>query len=219
MKKEDLISLSPIRIYDSVTNGGLKEGEMGLVTAKKGLGKTSVLVQFGIDSLLKEKHVVHISFDQHSSNVIAWYDSILAELAKKKHVEISDLTEDIVRERTIVNFNQETFNLPKVVKTIQALRDGGINVKTLVIDGLDLEKTGKADLDCVFAYVKEAGLTVWFSYTNEAENLSEQLSSDKLECFAQVSHLFSNGKDLFMKVLKPVEGLLCLDSKTTLITK
>lgn len=219
MKKEDLISLSPIRIYDSVTNGGLKDGEMGLITAKKGLGKTSVLVQFGIDSLLKEKHVVHISFDQHSSNVIAWYDSILAELAKKKHVEISDLTEDIVRERTILNFNQETFNLPKVVKTIQALRDGGINVRTIVLDGLDLGKTENADLDCVSSYVKEAGLTALFSYTNEAELLSEQLSSDKLEYFTQVAHLSSDGKDLSMKVLKPVEGLLLLDAKTTLISK
>lgn len=219
MEKEDLISLSPIRIYDSAAGGGLKDGEMGLITAKKGLGKTSVLVQFGIDSLLKDKHVVHVSFDQHSSNVITWYDSILSELAKKKHVEISDLTEDIIRERTILNFNQETFTLPKVVKTIQALKDGGINVKTLVLDGLDLGKTEKSDIDCISAYVKEAGLTAWFSYTNEAEGLEEQLSGEKLEKFAQVAHLSSNGNELSMKILKPVENSLVLDSKTTLISK
>lgn len=219
MEKEDLISLSPIRIYDSATNGGLKNGSMGLVTSKKGLGKTSVLVQFGIDSLLKDEHVVHVSFDQHSSNVIAWYNSILAELAKKKHVEISDLTEDIVRERTILNFNQETFTLPKVVKTIQALKDGGINVQTLVLDGLDLEKTAKDDIECIASYVKESGLTAWFSYTNEAEKLEDQLSSEKLEFFEQVSHLAAKGNELVMSVLKPVEAFLTLDSKTTLISK
>lgn len=219
MNRADLMSLSPVRVYDEAAAGGLKEGEMGLITAKKGLGKTSVLVQFGIDSLLKDKHLVHISFDQHSSNVIAWYESILSELAKKKHVEISDLAEDIVRERTILNFNQENFTLPKVIKTIQALREGGINVQALIFDGLDLEKTDKADLDSVSSYVKENGLTAWFSYTNEAERLDGQLSSDKLESFSQVAHIASDGKDLFMKVLKPVEGVLKMDSKTTLITK
>ena len=45
MDKKDLIAHSPVRYFD-VTNAGLKDGEMGLITAKKGLGKTSVLVQF-----------------------------------------------------------------------------------------------------------------------------------------------------------------------------
>ena len=58
---------------------------MGLITAKKGLGKTSILVQFGIDTLLNDKGLVHVSFDQQSSNVISWYSSILAEIAKKKN--------------------------------------------------------------------------------------------------------------------------------------
>ena len=49
MDKNDLYKSSPIRFFDEASNGGLKEGELGLVTAKKGLGKTSVLVQFGMD--------------------------------------------------------------------------------------------------------------------------------------------------------------------------
>ena len=39
MEKEDLINLSPVRVFDEAAKGGLKDGEMGLVTAKKGLGK------------------------------------------------------------------------------------------------------------------------------------------------------------------------------------
>lgn len=53
MDKKDLIAHSPVRYFDA-TNVGLKDGEMGLITAKKGLGKTSILVQFGIDSLLND---------------------------------------------------------------------------------------------------------------------------------------------------------------------
>ena len=128
MEKKDLIDHSPVRYFD-VTNAGLKNGELGLITAKKGLGKTSVLVQFGIDSLLNDKSLVHVSFDQKSSNVIAWYSSVMAEIAKKKNFNITDLEEEIVRNRTILNFNQETFTLPKVVNTLKALKDGGIKIE------------------------------------------------------------------------------------------
>ena len=66
--------------YKKATSANLKAGEMGLVTAKKGLGKTSILVQFAIDSLLDGNALVHVSFDQKSSNVISWYSSVLSEI-------------------------------------------------------------------------------------------------------------------------------------------
>jgi archaellum biogenesis ATPase FlaH len=89
MEKQDLYEKSPVRLFDSATEGGLKAGELGLVTSKKGLGKTSVLVQFGMDTLLQDKQLVHVSFDLHSSNVISWYDGIFAEIAKKKNIKHS----------------------------------------------------------------------------------------------------------------------------------
>ena len=46
MVKQDLIEHCPVRFFDAVSAGGLKNGQLGLFTAKKGLGKTSILVQF-----------------------------------------------------------------------------------------------------------------------------------------------------------------------------
>jgi len=219
MEKQDLISLSPVRIFDATVEGGLKAGQMGLVSARKGLGKTSVLVQFGIDSLLCGKHVIHVSFDQHSSNVIAWYDSILAEIAKKKHVHIEDITDDILRERTILNFNQKTFSLPKVVNTIKALKDSGIDVSTIIVDGLEWQEVSQKDLDCFAVFVKENNLNAWFSSTTEAETLGEQADEKMVDAFSAVLHLVSKGNELELKIFKPVEETLILDSKTSLITK
>ena len=97
MEKQDLYEKSPVRLFDSATEGGLKAGELGLVTSKKGLGKTSVLVQFGMDTLLQDKQLVHVSFDLHSSNVISWYDGIFAEIAKKKNelIPFGDIEEEL----------------------------------------------------------------------------------------------------------------------------
>ena len=218
MDKKDLIAHSPVRYFD-VTNAGLKDGEMGLITAKKGLGKTSILVQFGIDSLLNDKALVHVSFDQQSSNVIAWYSSVLAEIAKKKSLNLDDVNEDIVRNRTILNFNQETFTLPKVVNTLKAMKDGGIKISTIVVDGLDMKKASAADIKCFADFIKSEKMTAWFSYTNEAADLKSTLDADKLENFTTVAHLASDGKALSLTILKNGEGKVNLDAKTLLMTK
>lgn len=218
MDKKELYSHSPVRYFDN-TNAALKAGELGLITAKKGLGKTSVLVQFGIDSLLQDKALIHVSFDQQSSNVIAWYSSVLSEIAKKRNVNISEIEEEIVKNRTILNFNQTTFTLPKVVNTIKALKEGGITIGSIVVDGLDLEKTEKADLDCFAAFIKEEGMTAWFSYTCEADNLKNTLAKDKLDSFATVAHITSVDKQLSLSLLKNGEGAVPLNSKTLLMSK
>ena len=218
MNKKDLITHSPVRYFD-VTNAGLKDGEMGLITAKKGLGKTSILVQFGIDSLLNDKALVHVSFDQQSSNVIAWYSSVLAEIAKKKSLNLDDVNEEIVRNRTILNFNQETFTLPKVVNTLKAMKDGGIKISTIVVDGLDMKKASAADIKCFADFIKAEKMTAWFSFTNEAADLKGTLDADKLANFTTVAHLAAEGKALSLAVLKNGEGKVNLDAKTLLMTK
>ena len=219
MEKKDLINHSPVRYFDNATSAGLKEGEMGLITAKKGLGKTSVLVQFGIDSLLNDKTLVHVSFDQQSSNVIAWYSSIMAEIAKKKSFNLDSVNEEIVRNRTILNFNQETFTLPKVVNTLKALKEGGIKLDAVVVDGLDLAKTALDDLKCFADFIKAEKMTAWFSYTNEAADLKNTLDADKLTAFTTVGHLAASGNTLSLTVLKNGDGKVNLDAKTLLFTK
>ena len=225
MVKQDLINLSPVRFFDDIADGGLKAGQLGLITAKKGLGKTSVLVQLGIDALIQDKQLVHVSFDQHSSNVISWYNSILAEIGKKKNLgDTSELNDSIVRERTILNFNQETFSMPKVVNTIKALKEGGITVSALIIDGADMSKISAADLKTVSDFVQAEKITAWFSDTNGSSSLSETLTKETLPLFATVAHLESNGNSVVLKVLKAngkeADGeSIKLDSKTLLMTK
>ena len=219
MEKKDLIEYSPVQYFEKVSPA-LKDGEMGLVTAKKGLGKTSVLVQFGLDSLIKDKATVHVSFDQHSSNVISWYSSVLAEITKKKNISnLSEISEDIVRNRTILNFNQETFTLPKVVNTIKALNDGGSKISTLVLDGLNLANTSKEDLSLFADFIKKEKMTAWFSYASEADKLKDTLDAEKINLFTTVAHMASNGKEIAISLLKNGEGQVKVDTKTSLMSK
>ena len=225
MVKQDLINHSPVRLFEKISDGGLKSGQMGLITAKKGLGKTSVLVQFGLDALIQDKPLVHVSFDQHSSNVITWYENVLSEIGKEKNFgDTTELNESIVSNRIILNFNQENFTLPKVVRTIKALKEGGTNISAIVVDGADFSKISKEDIASVADYVKSEKIVAWFSDTNEAAKLSETVSKDFLPYFSTVGHLASSGNSVELTVLKsddkeiePVS--LKIDSKTMLMSK
>ncbi|WP_296322816.1 hypothetical protein [Treponema sp. UBA3813] len=225
MVKQDLYDKSTIRLFDAATEGGLKAGELGLVTSKKGLGKTSVLVQFGMDTLLQDKQLVHVTFDLHSSNVISWYDGIFTELAKKKNVgNAQELKESIVSKRTILNFSLDNFSLSKVVNTLNALKAGGIAVSGVVMDGIDFAKVSENDVKAVAEYAKKENVTVWGASTSNGDKLADSVPANLEGYFSAVLHLNQKTDAVAVDVLKihdkkNVEAGLKLDTKTLLITK
>ena len=83
MVKEELIQRSPVRIFEQSIHGGLKAGEIGVIASQSGIGKTSVLVQLGLDKLLQAKKIIHVSFTQHTHYVLAWYEDIFDEFIWK----------------------------------------------------------------------------------------------------------------------------------------
>lgn len=225
MIKEEFFERSPVRCFEKAVNGGLRAGEMGLLTAKKGLGKTSVLVQFGVDTLLQDRQVVHVSFDQHSSNVISWYQDIFTEIAKKRNASnVSELVTELVRKRVILNFNQDVMALPQVVRTVRALAEGGIQASCLVIDGVNLSKVSTDCAKAVADYAKESGATVWFSATCDGEDLDSTLSAEIRPLFACVLHLAPKADMVEFQALKLRDEAartlnLRLDAKTLLMAE
>lgn len=224
MVKQDLYNKSPVRLFDAATEGGLKEGGLGLVTSKKGLGKTSVLVQFGMDTLLKDEQLVHVTFDLHSSNVISWYDGIFAEIAKKSAGNSAELKTDVVSKRTILNFSLDNFSVTKVVNTLKALSAAGIAVKGVVMDGIDFTKVSEGDVKAVADYAQSEKVTVWTSATSEGAKLADVVPANLEKYFDVVINLAQTDSNVAVDVLKlgdkkDVESGLKLDSKTLLISK
>ena len=224
MVKQDLYNKSPVRLFDAATEGGLKEGGLGIVTSKKGLGKTSVLVQFGMDTLLKDEQLVHVTFDLHSSNVISWYDGIFAEIAKKSAGNSAELKTDVVSKRTILNFSLDNFSVTKVVNTLKALSAAGIAVKGVVMDGIDFTKVSEDDVKAVADYAQSEKVTVWTSATSEGAKLADVVPANLEKYFDVVINLAQTGSNVAVDVLKlgdkkDVESGLKLDSKTLLISK
>lgn len=224
MIKDELFERSPIRCFEKAT-GGLQSGQLGLITSKKGLGKTSVLVQFGVDTLLQDKQVVHVSFDQQSANVITWYQDIFTEIAKKKNISnVSELVTELVRKRIILNFHQDAMALSHIVTTLEALAQGGIQASCLVVDGVELTKLKAEDVQAIADYAQKSGVAVWFSASSDADDLAGTLAADLQDKFQSVVRLEAKTDVIELMILKMgSEGArssgLKLDSKTLLIAE
>jgi len=219
MVKQELIERSPVRFLEKSANGGLAAGEIGVLTSKKGLGKTSVLVQIGLDMLLQEKPVVHVSFNQHSDNVITWYEDIFNETAKKKNLaDAEDVKNSVIKNRVILNFSPDVVSAEKVINTLKALNQGGISASCLIFDGLDLNRVTAEDFEALKTYGKEANLVIWFSYNVEND---EKYENPNVDC---VIHLEQKPDTIQMLVLKS-HGKGCdtpslkLDTKTLLMSE
>lgn len=224
MVKQELIDRSPVRSFEKAINGGLQAGEIGVLTSRKGLGKTSVLVQFGLDVLLQDKSVVHVSFNQHSSYVITWYEDIFNEMAKKRSLADADAVKDeIFRNRVILNFSPEALADGRVINTLKALAQGGIKPACLVIDGLDITAIAPADYDKLKAFAKESGIAVWFSYNTEESEASKIFGDDVAAKIDMIIHLDQKPDSIELKVLKAhnseVKDInIKVDAKTLLIS-
>jgi replicative DNA helicase len=63
-----------------VLNGGLGAGELGIVAAPTGCGKSHMLVQFGAEALKRGKNVLHYTFELSERMVGIRYDSNLLQI-------------------------------------------------------------------------------------------------------------------------------------------
>ena len=161
----ELVQRSPIRIFEQSIHGGLKPGEIGIIASPNGVGKTSVLVQLALDKLLQGKKVIHVSFTQHTQYVPVWYEDIFDEFINKKNLEnAADIKNDLVKNRVLMNFNQDGMTKDQIIRSLRAMIiEGGFKAEAVIIDGFDFARTTKESINNVKTFATEMGVSVWYS--------------------------------------------------------
>lgn len=204
MLKEELIKKSPVRILEKGIEGGLKSGNIGVIASRKGIGKTSVLVQLALDKLMQGKKIIHVSFTTHTSYVISWYENIFTEVAKRKNLEqYSDVHDELVKNRVIMNFNQEGVSTDQILKSLRAMIvDGGFHAEAIIADGFDFARAQPEHFAKVRAFAEEMKLEFWYSCTM----LGEEPLVDK-----------SNVPVILREFLKDISVLIVLEPKVEYI--
>jgi len=173
MVRNELIKNSPLRILEKTTHGGLGKGNIGIIAGRRGVGKTACLVHIATDQLFQGKHVIHVSFSSNTTHIISWYEDIFREIAQRRNLEQAmQVHDEIIKNRVIMNFNQEGVSIEQVVKSLKAMiKEGAFAADCIIIDGYNFLKGSIEDLRTFRKYAEELSLELWFSASLKQEEL------------------------------------------------
>jgi len=131
-------------VIDELMQGGLGGGELGVIVAPAGVGKTWVLAAIGANAMKTGKHVVHYSLELNESYVGLRYDSIFTGIANqnlKYHKddvisEMDKLKGDLV----IKYFPTKTASVNTLSAHLKRIINLGTQVDMVVVDYGDILK-------------------------------------------------------------------------------
>jgi len=163
MGYEPLVKQNPLRVLNLAGN----EKKMGLVMARAGIGKTALLVQIALDTILRGKRVVHISIGENLEKTKLWYDDILHIILNESSVaRPHELIDMVQRHRMIMTFKESVFNRARLEERLDDLIQQDIfKPDCVVIDGFDFEKTDHASLEDIKNLMETLKLQTWYSST------------------------------------------------------
>jgi hypothetical protein len=229
MLKNDLILRNPLRLMGHENEAIVPQGGFGAVLARAGVGKTALIVQVALNTMLQQKNVLHVSLNDPVDKVNLWYQEVLNSLAHQYHVrQIKELWESIQMNRFIMTFKVEGFSVPKLEERVKDLTEQQIfNPHMVIIDGLPFNESLRTPLEGLKTFSENHHLHLWFTVTthrHEApgeDGMPVQLAS-VADLFDAAIQLQPEGKKIHIRRLKggPEDANICdqlLDPSTMLI--
>lgn len=163
---------SPLRLLEKGLHGGLGAGNLGLVLAGRGVGKSSFLVGVALDDLLRGKPVLHVTLDHTVQHVRDHYDTVFEDLVATTHLENPSVVRaELDRLRRIRAYPPSAFDAKRLREALELERELGAQPELIVVDGLDLESRSREELAQWAAVAREAGAEIWITAHAPAERI------------------------------------------------
>lgn len=168
-----LTARSPIRLLEKGLHGGLGEGNLGLVLAGHGVGKTSFLVGVALDHLLRGRSVLHVALDQTVAHTRAFYDTVFDDLASQAHLEDEAVVHaEVDRLRSIRAYPPEGFDVAKLREAVKLEEEASGRPALLILEGWEAEQLGREQVQELASLARELGIEVWLSVACSGEQVA-----------------------------------------------
>ena len=183
-------------VIDELMDGGLGPGELGVVMAPSGIGKSWFLSKIACSALERGIDVLHYTLELSESYVGQRYTTILTGIQTSEHKERKN---EIIRKikqipgRVRIKYYPPQFASAKTIAAhIEKVKQVGFNPKLIIIDYADLLKSGNGNRDGLYAELGgiyeelrglsgEAQIPVWTAtQTNRAAIDHEVIQADSV---------------------------------------
>ena len=175
---------------DEITDGGLGGGELGIVVAPSGIGKSWVLQAMGANALRAGKNVVHYTLELNQAYVGLRYGAIFSGVETsqipEKRVKVKKMIEDQVKGELLIKYypskSASVQTIYTHLKTIELL---GHSPDLVLVDYADLlsDTSGIGELRHQLGNIYEElrgmsgefGIPVWTASQSNRSSLEEQV--------------------------------------------
>jgi replicative DNA helicase len=173
-----------------VFNGGVGRGEIAIVTAPTGVGKSHWLVSMGVEALKRGKNVIHYTFELTETSVGLRYDSNLCDIASNdvqdnkdvvlKRYEDKDLGRLIIKE-----YPTGACTVNMIRNHVEKLSLKNFKPSLIIIDYADIMKSSKSydslrhELKLVYEELRnlamELNIPIWTASQSNREGSSSNI--------------------------------------------
>ena len=179
MIREYLTARSPMRMLEKGLHGGLGPGNLGVVLAGHGVGKSAFLVGLALDELIRNRNVLHVALAQTVAHVRAYYDTVFDDLSSETQLEDSAAVHaEVDRRRSIRVYASEGFHVGKLREALELGAETGAPPSVVIVDGA--ESLAATDVKALRELADEGGLEMWLAVAcgdEQVQGLPERLQA------------------------------------------
>ena len=133
---------TPWDVINEILQGGLAEGELGVIVAPAGVGKTWVLAAIGAAAVKKGKKVVHYTLELNDAYVGLRYDSIFTNVAnqnlKYHKEEVEQKLQNISGNLIIKYYPTKTASVHSLSAHLQKVKMLEGDIDLVIVDYADI---------------------------------------------------------------------------------
>jgi archaellum biogenesis ATPase FlaH len=197
MYRKEVNERSPMRVFEGSMHGGLGRGNVGVVVARPGVGKTALLVQIALDDLMRDRKVLHISHEHAVDHVRAYYDEIFHDLASVMKLEEPETVRiDIEKNRLIYShlpgrndppsIRGGSSSIQKILHTVNFARDfAHFEPDVIILDAFDFANATEEAIDALRDLARERSVELWVAATVDMRKAPESGLPGPLARFAK----------------------------------
>jgi hypothetical protein len=161
----DFIDISPLKLLEMSSRKELGRGNLGVLMARAGVGKTACLIHISFDKLFRGERLVHISLEDAPEKVTSYYNVIFYDLVKA--LDMKNETENRMlfdRNRMILAYMNKSFEIKRLKENLKTLVDKIEFIPdSLIFDGLDFENADRDIFEGFKDLASEFKVEIWFS--------------------------------------------------------
>ena len=136
------VQATPWEVINELTDGGLGKGELGVMVAPAGIGKSWALMNVGADAVKRGKTVLHYTLELNEAYVGLRYDSVITGIANQnlKHYQedIKDQLEKLNGELIIKHYPTKTVSVMGIRSHVEKCIMQGKKPDVIIVDYADL---------------------------------------------------------------------------------